>query len=334
MAQSLNVSSLVSKPVNLVSAGDNQVAICEPIVYLQATVIGDLSRHYTSWEQISGIPLVNLIAVDAVSAYYTVPGLPGTDKVFRFWVDRGTPFQQHRDVTVRTTPVSDARAFEVGELTTVFSAPDYAKISYGRFVSLTPFDTITPGQPVASYEQTTALVQVPDPSMYYQTRDADMETYAARYAGVVVETWSGSTWNNVATVSPFQNTQLSLSMPFRLRVGALYRKTGSENQVIYNDWRDFSGGYICGHEPVKAFEAGELGAVSAVSRTVYILEPLVNSENITAFEVGEIGCESTPVRIIWQVDVQNYSENISTFEVGELKTLFTVTRIAGGNLGG
>lgn len=333
MTQILRVSTEMSDRVVLHPL-ENQVAICEPIVYLEAAVDGDLSRHLFEWEQISGTPIVDLQVTSPTQAYYTVPGLPGTDKVFRFYVDRGTRLEQYKDVVVRTTPVTEAKPIEVGELINANAFPDYSKVSYGRFVNLTPFDTITPGQPVASYEQTTALVQVPDPSMYYQTRDADMETYAARYAGVVVETWSGSTWNNVATVSPFQNAQLSLPLPFRLRVGALYRKTGSEDQVIYNDWRDFNGGYVCGHEPVKAFEAGELGAVSAVSRTVYGPQPLVNSENITTFEVGEIGCESTPVRIIWQVDVQNYSENISTFEVGELKTLFTVTRIAGGNLGG
>lgn len=334
MAQSLNVSSLVSKPVSLVSAGDNQVAICEPIVYLQATVDGDLSRHYTEWEQISGVPMVSLITVDAVSSYYTVLGLPGTDKVFRFWVDRGTPFAQYKDITVRTTPVSDVSPFEVGELVTINGAPDYAKVPYARFIGLTPFDTGTPGEPTGTYEQTTGIWQIPDVALFYQTRDADMDIYAARYAGVVVESWSGSTWNTVTVVSPQQSALVSLSLPVRLRVGAIYRKTANENQVVYSDWRDISGGYVCCHEPVKTFEVGELGAVSAVSRIVYILQSLNYDENVNTFEVGELLCNSTPVRIIWQVDVQNYSEDVSTFEVGELTTLFTVTRIAGGNLGG
>jgi len=53
---SLSVVTVPSQPVE-------QIAVCEPIIYLEAIVDGDLTGHSFSWGQISGSPTVTLLPV-------------------------------------------------------------------------------------------------------------------------------------------------------------------------------------------------------------------------------------------------------------------------------
>lgn len=80
------------------SAGQDQNVICASIVELEAQVlVGDINNHTFEWEQLEGTPVV-LENADTLTPWFINPNT--TDFVFRFWIDRGTPFERFDDVNV------------------------------------------------------------------------------------------------------------------------------------------------------------------------------------------------------------------------------------------
>ena len=89
--------------VVLVTAGEDQVHICTPTIGLQGEVLGDLTGHTVEWEQIDG---TLVILMDGNTLTPSFSGDDNTDKTFRLWIDRGTPFEQFDDVRILKTPTS------------------------------------------------------------------------------------------------------------------------------------------------------------------------------------------------------------------------------------
>ena len=87
--------------VTLRTAGEDQTHICTPTIYLEGIVDGDLSGHTIEWEQIGG-SLVTLINGTTLTPHFDA--VDSTDKTFRLWLDRGTPFEQFDDVRILKTP--------------------------------------------------------------------------------------------------------------------------------------------------------------------------------------------------------------------------------------
>lgn len=120
---------LQADPILLVSAGEIEFYICDTgvrSITLTPTMIGPLPGHTFEWELISfgGDPLLPLPNM-TVGSIFPVSA-PGTfmydlqfgvmplfttvfstdDMVWRFYVDRGTPQEQFKDVTIFFTPTS------------------------------------------------------------------------------------------------------------------------------------------------------------------------------------------------------------------------------------
>lgn len=334
MTQILNVSSLVSKPVDLVTAGDDQVAICEPIVYLEATVNGDLSYHHTLWEQISGTPTVTLVNVTATQSYYTVPGAPGTDKVFRFWIDKDTPFQLYRDVTIRTTPATNARTFSTGTGGNDSVYPDYALISRDYVLAAVPFDYNIPNNSQFSMAGIGTTLMIPEPSYTRITPDDATLSYSTRYAGSIAQQWSGITWNTIATFTAGDAKQITIDLPARLRFGVVYHRPGREDEVAFHPWNDYDG-LGTAQEVYSQPEVGLIGNDVAIDRVVYRRVAMDNDETAVLGEVGLVAMDFTVSRIVYRLEIlTGIDETPAQYEVGLIHNSFTVTRIAGGNLGG
>lgn len=87
------------------SAGDQQFATCAIEVTLTATVIGDLTGHNILWEQLTGdTQIVFVTPTNQLTATYNVIGGGSNDRIFRFYIDKGTPLERFDDVTVWGTP--------------------------------------------------------------------------------------------------------------------------------------------------------------------------------------------------------------------------------------
>lgn len=98
------ISITPKNDVVLVTAGDDQQQVCASTIYLSASIIGNTTGHTFLWEQISG-SAITLIQNTTTTAYYIVDINP-TDKVFRFWVDKGKYNEQYQDITVYSSPSS------------------------------------------------------------------------------------------------------------------------------------------------------------------------------------------------------------------------------------
>ena len=89
--------------VRLLSAGSDQIQICVNLIFLHAEIVGDLAGHRLQWVQIGGSG-VTINDADKVDAWFTDDN--NSDKTFRFYLDRNTPFEQYKDVTIFRTPTS------------------------------------------------------------------------------------------------------------------------------------------------------------------------------------------------------------------------------------
>ncbi len=76
---------------------------CSDVITLEATLLGDLTGHTFFWEQLSGTPVTWLESVYQPSVMFQQP-IVRDDKVFRFTLDRGTPFAKTGDVLVTAVP--------------------------------------------------------------------------------------------------------------------------------------------------------------------------------------------------------------------------------------
>lgn len=89
--------------VELITAGEDQTHICTPTIHLEATVEGDMLGHTLEWEQIGGTSVV-LQQAGTLTPFFDF--VDGTDKIFRLWIDRGTPYEQNDSVRIYKTPTS------------------------------------------------------------------------------------------------------------------------------------------------------------------------------------------------------------------------------------
>lgn len=90
--------------INSFSAGEDQIAICAPEVTLVATIDGVLAGHTVFWEQLSGDQVLWLTPQNQIVVTFATVSAGSTDRVFRFYVDKGTPLEQHDDIVVWGTP--------------------------------------------------------------------------------------------------------------------------------------------------------------------------------------------------------------------------------------
>lgn len=91
--------------ITFFTAGEDQIITCATNVTLEATVLGDITGHTFLWEQLTGDPVNWLTPQDQFVVQFEQ--INTDDKSFRFWIDKGTPFEQFDDVWTYNTPISE-----------------------------------------------------------------------------------------------------------------------------------------------------------------------------------------------------------------------------------
>jgi hypothetical protein len=91
--------------VVLLSAGSDRNVACGSTVNLEGVVDipENLPGHNILWEQTAGIPVTFSNPNSLVTSYSFTER---SDKGFRLWIDKGTPFQQFKEVFIFHTPTS------------------------------------------------------------------------------------------------------------------------------------------------------------------------------------------------------------------------------------
>lgn len=117
--------------IQYATAGADQVIACGTQIMLQASVIGDTTGHTFEWSGPLSSNTIGVVVTDqtytsirpsntisggwsGLTLYYKnnadphlagyVVGATFDDKIWRFWIDRGTPFQTYYDVVIYGTP--------------------------------------------------------------------------------------------------------------------------------------------------------------------------------------------------------------------------------------
>lgn len=92
------LQSTATVPFIQFNAGQDQNVLCAEVVELNAVILqGDINDHLFEWEQIEGTP-VTLNDAETLTPWFINPNT--VDLVFRFWIDRGTPFERFSDVRI------------------------------------------------------------------------------------------------------------------------------------------------------------------------------------------------------------------------------------------
>lgn len=338
MGQRLRIEPSRFRRVDLITAGENQVVVCAPVVYLEATVSGEMDGHAYEWEQIAGSPVVTLNPVLGFPnrTYYAAGANPGTDKIFRFYVDRGSRWEQFDDVTIFTTPSTNIEPMDVGYGINQVSLPYFAFTAAARFTVGAPFD---PSIPFNSYG--IASVGVPYtldwalPEAFYEASDPDRDNVKRYYRGQLLEHWDGSAWVNPVVFTLTDALTAVVNPGERLRLSYLYQ-AGDAGQIraTPGDWFDTAEGGVACYQTVSPCDTGVGHNDVALQRVVYGIQLLSSSEDLNQTD-GGVGYVAVDIdRVVYTLVPLTYDDVALQTDVGFGHLTFSVTRTGGGSLGG
>lgn len=324
--------------VDLIDAGNEQLITCDPFVYLEASVSGDLSGHNFEWVQISGTPTVTLQqGGNELQAYYEVGANVGTDKIFRFYIDRNTQIEQYADTLIRTTPFSTVSTIENGNLINEVPPLPFTLIEPFALTGDFPFSIVPFNAQIKELGINDTFVSWKLPAVFYQSADPSTDTFKQGFQGTHLQQFNGVTWVNVQFFNPTDIRQIPLTEPLRLRVGSQFTLLGKAPFIVYNPWTDVVPGgtvSILGKEVLATIENGQLRRNVTLGRIVYRLELQDYTDEIPRVENGQVINQVTLGRVVYTLDAQSYIDEIPTVQHGLLKHTVTLSRVSGGVIGG
>lgn len=340
MSQILRVSTSRSVIPNLIlTAGDSQTSICAPIVYLEATISPDGIGHPTEWVQLDGTPIVELFTDSPTQAHYLVnPTAPGTDKTFRFYMDRNTPLESYADVTVYTTPSSQMYGMLNGAIGVVVVAPilAFAQSSGYLYRSAIPFDYTTPmtgaGDIVTDIQVSWTL-----PLLYDTPLTEESVRYYRGWRGSIIETWVGSTWQLAQTYATTDTRTYDIATASRIRVGNVYALTGHPVSVVYNDWVDVDPAQVvmaAANATIAPVTQGVVCLTTAISKIIYTLDMQLYDDYLYGVTHGAVCVTATIDRFVYTLLPLSSDDDLHASTHGVVALKFTITRTSGGSLGG
>ena len=340
MSQILRVSTSRSVIPNLIlTAGDSQTSICAPIVYLEATISPDGIGHPTEWVQLDGTPIVELFTDSPTQAHYLVnPVAPGTDKTFRFYMDRNTPLESYADVTVYTTPSSQMYGMLNGAIGVAVVAPilAFAQSSGYLYRSAIPFDYTTPmtgaGDIVTDIQVSWTL-----PLLYDTPLTEESVRYYRGWRGSIIEAWTGSTWQLAQTYATTDVRTYDIATASRIRVGNVYALTGHPVSVVYNDWVDVDPAQVvmaAANATIAPVTQGVVCLTTAISKIIYTLDMQLYDDYLYGVTHGAVCVTATIDRFVYTLLPLSSDDDLHASTHGVVALKFTITRTSGGSLGG
>lgn len=341
MGQILNISVKRLLPkVTLLSAGETQQVVCTPMVYLSATFEGDLNRHTTEWEQIEGTPLVTLISVDATNSYYAVSGAPGSDKVFRFWIDKGRSYQQYADVTIRTTPTDDITIdLTFTSLPTLPVVRDSFKVSQMLLMGNLIFDDSIPFNSAGDTFTDNFILSWDLPKLFKETLDNETQRFYNNFLGTTLETFNVSTWENLTTVLGSNLREFVLpANSDKLRINSLYFYNGQTN-VVTGNWFQLdtdSLKVITAKESIPDVKMSSVNNDTTITRLIYTLnlqtyDTTINDEMVTT----PVNNQTSVSQIVYLLLPVTYDTTIDPLQTtASVNLTYSITRVTTGTIGG
>ena len=342
----------VSAPgvITFFSAGEDQSVICATDVDLEAIIIGDTEGHTFWWDQISGNPIVWTTPRDGTTASYNNPTTIFDDKVFRFWIGKGTPDEQYDDINIYGTPTSK-KQFGGTSNSVISSAHMGTQTAEGLTPVLILNPAFTPTPQLLSTNVTKSTTEY-----YMQWGYPDNLENLIQYT-IEEKLTLESSWNQIAIIPSTGNTFYGpLQFDAGYRVVAHYRlqnndiglfasdpiSTPTGKKKLINEYVDTT--------DYNTFNTGtnSLNSIQIPSRSV-----LERSRIDVTYDAGETRFEGLGTNSIDSVSIQSYSvlersRITAEYDAGETRfeglgtnsldsvqiTNYTVLDLTGGGIGG
>lgn len=214
----------------LVTAGTDQQRVCEPMIFLEATVQGNSTfGHTAQWELISGDP-IDIIVLSFTTAYYDTDST-NRDRVFRYWIDKDKFNQQYQDITVYATPTSIYKS--PPKVSADINLPNYNELTIDTYSPFTDFDFTIPfnsegGEPY-SLDITWDLPKI------YKLNDETANHYKSLFKSSGAEVHNGSNWQSLGPEALFNEVReaVELSNYDLIRFSSTYYNFGQDTTVTY-----------------------------------------------------------------------------------------------------
>lgn len=321
----------------LASAGDDQTVVCAPLVYLEATVNDSLDNSTTEWVQLTGTPSVTIITVSPTQAYYVAGINPGSDKVFRFYINRNTQIEEYQDVIIRTTPSSVIGNIESGFCVNEIPPPPFTLIPpfelFGDFMfNIVPFTGV-----IKLLDANDTFASWKLPQLFYQTGNGATDVYKNGFIGTAIQGFNGSSWVDLQLYQLGEQRVYPLSIPMRLRTASLFNIPNKGLIRVYNQWEDLSpegAGLIKAKDVIAQVEHGVLGNNVNTVKIVYRLDLQDYIEDFYQIEHGVVVNNIVANKIVYLLDIQTHTSDAIQSEHGLISINVTLTRISGGAIGG
>lgn len=341
MGQILNISVKKLLPkVTLLSAGDTQQVVCTPMVYLTATISGDLNRHTTEWEQISGSPQVTIISIDSLNAYYTVGSPAGTDKVFRFWIDKGRNYAQYADVIIRTTPTDEIYVdLNYGNLPNFITTRDSFKVAETLIMGNLVFDETIPFNSAGDTFTNNLIISWSLPKLFKETLDSETQRYSNNFLGTTLQAFVVSSWQDLLTtpINGIREYVLPSNVD-KLRINSNYWFNGQVLSIA-GDWFTLDTAtlkVITAKESIPDVKISSVNNDTAITRLIYTLNLLtydttINDEMVTT----PVNNQTSVSQIVYLLLPVTYDTTIDPLQTtAPVNLTYSITRVTTGTIGG
>lgn len=335
MAQILWLSSNLSRNnLQLNSAGSDQIVVCAPIIYLDANVAGDLSGHTTEWVQLDGTPSVTIENVNQTQSFYLAGVNPGSNKTFRFYIDRYSQIEQYMDVIIRTTPTSFLQLIESGNVVNEinnFTLLQNEQFTYADF----SFDKL-PFNSEGRYITDEVILGWTLPLIYMEPTSSERVAYTTGYLGSVLEEWNGVDWVLLDTYGPADTREYPTTSTKRLRIGNVYFTPNRGVFKVYGNWFNADNTaepIIKGKEVLAVLEPGILNNAISLNRIVFIIDNQTYIEPVYVMESGVYN-DVTTERFVYILYELNPQSDLNKLESGVIFNKIDIIRSSGSVIGG
>lgn len=321
--------------LTILNVEGEQTVVCAPIIYLTVNAVGDLTNVPTEWVQISGTPSVDIEVVDELNAYYMVDGNVGSDKVFRFYINRNTQIEQYVDITIRTTPASLMGFIEHGVIANTTTHPLLLTTPFNIQGDI-PMDII-PFNSIGGLVTDHVSINWNLPLVFSEVDNQYRRIYTEGFAGSILEERVGSNWVLLGEFAPTEPRSFIITSDKRIRLTSIYSVGGKDDLLIHNQWEDVSvaaNNIIKGKEVLASLEHGVVNNNISINRIVYVLDIRNYSDTVHQLEHGVISSDTAINRIVFLLDPRQFIEDAAQLEHGVIANKVTITRISGGVIGG
>lgn len=314
--------------VVLVTAGNDQQQVCASTIYLSASIIGNTTGHTFLWEQISG-SAITLIQNTTTTAYYIVDINP-TDKVFRFWIDKGKYNEQYQDITVYSTPTSFLNTQLTNSIQEGEVIDDNLKVrGYGHIDNT--FNPNIPFSGVGSFNENPSI-EWTLPNIYYIPTNTYYDYYKSIFYSTYLEIHDGNNWikQNEALYNE-SRTQINIQKGTLMRFASTYQRLGQINKEIYYTSPEKISSSMLGYNVISKIESS-INSNTTLINTIYNIT-LYNFDDTISNNNNSIAENTIINTTVYEIDMLMFNDTITNIN-NSISSGFTLTIFGGGTIGG